>query len=181
MAFLQNLPTNAALLDVFRCYPATARPLILYHEVLMRGESPLGIGERELIAAYVSGLNSCAYCHGIHTATAQAFGIKEGLLHALLEEIDTAPVHDKIKPLLHYVRKLTQLPARLTSADADAVYAAGWNDRALHDAISVCALFNFMNRLVEGIGIAVGDEYLEISGKRLHQNGYAGLLNLLEE
>ena len=41
----------------------------------------------------------------------------------------------------------------MTQADADAVFAAGWNDQALHDAVSTCALFNFMNRLVEGHGI----------------------------
>lgn len=181
MAFLRGIPENAVLLDVFRKYPATARPLIEWHEILMRGESPLTAGERELIAAYVSGLNACAYCHGVHTVTAETFGIEEGTLEALLEDVDTAPVDGKMKPLLHYVRKLTRLPAKLTSKDADAVYAAGWDDHALHDAISVCGLFNLMNRLVEGIGITAGEDYFKVSGKRLHQGGYSGLLKLLDQ
>lgn len=168
------------MLDVFRAYPATARPLIEYHEQLMRGQSPLSIGERELIAAYVSGLNVCSYCHGVHSVTAEAFGIAPDVLQALLANVDSALVHSRIKPILHYVRKLTVLPARLGRADADAVYAAGWNDQALYDAISVCALFNFMNRLVEGVGIAAGPEYFRVSGERLHKGGYAGLLQLLE-
>jgi len=29
----------------------------------------------------------------------------------------------------------------------------GWDDRAVHDAVSVCSLFNFMNRLIEGMGV----------------------------
>ncbi len=181
MAFLRTLPANAALLDVFRSYPATARPLIQFHEVLMRGDSPLTIGERELIAAYVSGLNACDYCHGIHSVVAEKFGVEEGVLGALLKDVATAPVPSKLKPLLSYVQKLTRLTARIVSADVDAVYAAGWDDRALHDAISVCALFNFMNRLVEGIGITVDAAYFRISGERLHNNGYAGLLKLLDE
>jgi hypothetical protein len=41
----------------------------------------------------------------------------------------------------------------MTAADAAAVYAAGWDERALFDGISVCALFNFMNRLVDGTGL----------------------------
>jgi len=45
----------------------------------------------------------------------------------------------------------------MTEADAAPVYAAGWDERALYDAIVVCALFNFMNRLVDGCGI-VADE-----------------------
>ena len=41
----------------------------------------------------------------------------------------------------------------MSQEDADQVYAAGWDERALHDAIEVCALFNFMNRFVEGHGL----------------------------
>ncbi|MBI1330952.1 MAG: peroxidase-related enzyme [Alphaproteobacteria bacterium] len=180
MPFLRDLPENAVLLDVFRQYPKTAIPLIEYHEALMRGDSPLSIAERELIAAYVSGLNACAYCHGVHGVTAAAFGIEEDTLQAMLENVQTAPVDQKLKPVLQYVQKLTRLPARLASADAEAVYAAGWNSQALHDAISVCALFNFMNRLVEGMGIAAGPEYFRLSGERLHEGGYAGLLKHLD-
>ncbi len=180
MDVFHNLPNHGVLLDVFRAYPATARPLLDYHEVLMRGASPLTVAEREFIAAYVSGLNACSYCHGVHSATAEAFGIDASVFEAVLADIDAAPVAPKLKPILHYVKKLTRLPARLTSADAETVYAAGWNEHALHDAISVCALFNFMNRLVEGFGIAGNAEYFQLSGKRLYDGGYAGLLKLLD-
>jgi uncharacterized peroxidase-related enzyme len=179
--YLNDLPPKVALLDVFRVYPELARPLINYHEVLMRGESPLSVGERELIAAYVSGLNACDYCLGVHAVTAETFGIDSGTLKAMLNDIETAPVDDRLRPVLHYVQKLTRLPARLTPADADAVYRAGWNDRALHDAVSVCALFNLMNRLVGGLGITAGEEYYRLSGERLQRGGYAGLLKLLGE
>jgi AhpD family alkylhydroperoxidase len=50
----------------------------------------LSVAQRELIAAYVSGLNACGYCHGVHSATVQAFGIDEAVLTALLDEVDTA-------------------------------------------------------------------------------------------
>jgi AhpD family alkylhydroperoxidase len=71
------------------------------------------VAERELIAAYVCGLNACRYCHGVHTATAQAFGISEGTLGALLDDLGTAPVAERIKPLLRYVGKLTLTPAKI--------------------------------------------------------------------
>jgi putative tryptophan/tyrosine transport system substrate-binding protein len=41
----------------------------------MRGPSPLTPGERELIAAYVSGIDDCQYCYGVHAEPAKAFGI----------------------------------------------------------------------------------------------------------
>jgi alkylhydroperoxidase family enzyme len=61
MTYLPSLPGDAVLLDVFRAYPGTSRPLLEYHQALLRGPSPLTVAERELIAAYVSGLNACRY------------------------------------------------------------------------------------------------------------------------
>jgi AhpD family alkylhydroperoxidase len=119
MAYLPSLPGDAVLLDVFRAYPDTARPLLAYHQALLRGPSPLSVAERELIAAYVSGLNACGYCHGVHTATAQAFGIGEGTLGALLANVSTAPVAEPMKPILQYVGKLTLTPAKITPEDAE--------------------------------------------------------------
>jgi uncharacterized peroxidase-related enzyme len=178
--YLKSLPDDAVLLQVFRAYPDTARPLLDYHELVMRGPSPFTVAERELIAAYVSGVNECGYCHGVHTATAEAFGIPEGLLEALLADLDTAPVDERIRAVLRYVGKLTTAPARLTDEDAAAVLAAGWDERALHDAVIVCALFNFMNRMVNGLGIKADESYFALSGKRLRDVGYTGLAVLLD-
>ena len=40
--------------------------------------------QRELIAAYVSGLNACTYCHGTHLAVAAACGVAPEVIKALL-------------------------------------------------------------------------------------------------
>jgi uncharacterized peroxidase-related enzyme len=179
MAYLPSLPEDAVLLDVFRAYPEAARPLLAYHQALLRGPSPLSVAERELIAAFVSGLNACGYCHGVHTATAQAFGIGEETLTALLTDVSSAGVPEQMKPLLRYVGKLTRTPAKVTPADAEAVLAAGWEEQALHDAVAVCGLFNMMNRLVDGLGITAGEDYFRVAAGRLAGAGYAGLQDLL--
>jgi len=70
-----------------------------------------------------------------------------------MADVATSAVDEAMKPILAYVGKLTRTPAMMTEADALAVYAAGWDEQALFDAISVCALFNLMNRIVEGSGI----------------------------
>ncbi len=176
MTYLPSLPDEAALVDVLRAYPETARPLLEYHQVLLRGPSPLSVAERELIAAYVSSLNACAYCHGVHAATAGAFGIDEGTLTALADDLEAAPVAQRMKPLLRYVGKLTRTPAEIGPADAEAVLAAGWEEKALHDAVAVCALFNFMNRYVEGLGVSARADYFAVSARRLVDIGYAELI-----
>jgi uncharacterized peroxidase-related enzyme len=179
MTYLSSLPEGAVLVDVFRAYPEVARPLLDYHEALLRGPSPLTVAERELIAAYVSGLNACGYCHGVHAATAALFGVAEDTLAALLSDVDTAPVDERLRPLLRYVGKLTRTPSRMTPADAAAVFAVGWSERALHDAVSVCALFNLMNRLVDGLGVTAAEDYFATSARRLADIGYGGLKRLL--
>lgn len=179
MAHFRSLPDDAVLMDVFRAYPETSRPLLDYHEVVMRGPSPFTPGERELIAAYVSGVNACGYCHGVHTVTAEACGVETGLAPAAVADLDAAPVDEKMRPVLRYVGKLTREPSSVTIADADEVLAAGWGEDALHSAIMVCALFNFMNRMVEGHGITAGADYFATSGVRLKEVGYAGLNQLL--
>lgn len=42
--------------------------------------------------------------------------------------------------------------------------------------VSVCALFNLMNRLVEGLAIQAGAGYFASAATRLASQGYAGLL-----
>ena len=181
MPFLPALPEDAAMLDVLQLVPETARPLVQFHEALMRGDSPLAVGQRELLAAYVSALNSCAYCHGVHAATAEAFGIPAELLNNLLADVDGAEVEDRFKPMIRFVRKLTLEPTSVTSQDAAGVLAAGWDDRALHDAVMICGLFSCMNRVVQGLGLRADEKYSLQAAARLSKEGYAALLPHLDD
>src|SRR5439155_1585947 len=104
---------------------------------------------------------------------AGAFGLEAKALEALMEDLDRAPVKAKMKPVLRYARKLTETPSRMTSADAQAVYVAGWDDTALVHAVAVCAYFNMMNRLLDGTGIVASPETYALAAKRLADSGYA--------
>jgi uncharacterized peroxidase-related enzyme len=171
-------PAPLSLLDVFKARPDAARPLIGYHEVLLRGPSALTVAERELIAAYVSGLNACGYCRGVHAATAQAFGVETTLLQALIDDPDRAGIDDRLRPVFRFVRKLTLTPARVVEADRAAIMAAGWPVSALDDIAAICGLFNLMNRIVDGLGVELDPGYAQTSARRLHDVGYSGLLAL---
>lgn len=98
-------------------------------------------------------MNACAFCYGAHTVHAKAFGIAINSIEAMMEDLETAEVEDRLKPVLKYAGTLTTNPSRITEADAKAVYDAGWTEKALFDAIQVCGLFNLMNRMLEGTGI----------------------------
>ncbi|MCG8358529.1 MAG: peroxidase-related enzyme [Kiloniellales bacterium] len=180
MPFLSSLPAEAGARDIFKLNKAAGHAMIDYHTAVMRQPSALSEGERELIAAYVSGLNSCQYCHGVHAQTAAAFGLEADLLAGLIDDLEAAGIDEKLRPILRLARKLTQSPGKLVEADTEAVLAAGWDERALHDAINVVCLFNFMNRLVEGHGIEGSEGVFEQRGVALKESGYAPLLDYLE-
>jgi hypothetical protein len=91
----------------------------------------------------------------------------------VLADFRTARISAKEKALFTFVEKLNRESTRLTQADVDQAKAAGWSDEALYDAISVCALFNFYNKWVDGAGVSdmSGSSYAA-AGKRMAQHGY---------
>ncbi|HBK92106.1 MAG TPA: peroxidase [Parvularcula sp.] len=154
MNLFPSLPETPHLADVYKRFPEHVKPLLEYHDRLLRGESPLSVGERELIAAYVSGLNACGFCYGAHKLYADIFGFDAQIVEQMVADLESAPIDSKLKPLLRYAAKLKNLPPQLTPDDAKAVYDAGWSERALFDTIQIAALFNYMNRIIEGTGVS---------------------------
>jgi uncharacterized peroxidase-related enzyme len=178
MPFLPSIQVDDKVPHVLAKFnTGTGRPLIEYHEALLRGKSPFTIAEREMMAAYVSGINACQYCHGAHTAAAREFGVPTELIAELLKDVDSAGVDPKLVPVLKYIRKLTLTPTRMTQADADAVYAAGWSERALYDAVQICCLYNFMNRFVEGLGLTPIPDQFAMEGRMIKEGSYKGMLD----
>jgi uncharacterized peroxidase-related enzyme len=174
MPFCDYLNENSTVRDVMANQAARYAPLENFTHDLMRGESPFSVAERELIAAFVSGLNACQFCYGAHVAGAEALGVAPRLIEDLIKDIDQAKrVNERLKPVLGFVRKLTKEPAKVAQADADAIFAAGWAEDALHDAAAICALFNFYNRLVDGHGVKGDAAMFPMIGDMLKQHGYA--------
>ena len=176
MPFFKSLPENAGPPAVFAKYPDIYGPWSTMSQVMMNGPSPLSQGEREMILAYAAGAAGCKFVYGAHSEVAYAWGVKEGVLDALLKDPDTAPVEPRLKALLAYVRKLSVTPSAMTQADTDAVFAAGWDEHALHDAIVITARAAFMQRLVEAHGFTpLSRETAVKHAKKRVELGYVNL------
>lgn len=153
----------------------TQIPLLEFHQALLRSDSPFTVKERELMAAYVSGVNACRYCYGAHSSVAKLYGVPEQLMVDLIADLGRADIDAKLRPVFAYLRKLTVAPTMMTQADADAVFAAGWSEQALYDAVQVCCLYNFMNRFVEGLGLTPIPEQFEMEGQMIKRGGYVSM------
>lgn len=154
MPHYPSLQEDDYLEALFKRFPRGVAPLLALHDDIMRAPSDISIGERELISAYVSGLNACRFCFGAHKAMAQAFGYEQAFVESLVHDGPAAAGIDaKMVPLLDYVRQVTEEPAKIRPSQAEAVYAAGWSEDALYDAVQVASLYAFMNRILDGAGI----------------------------
>lgn len=154
MAYLPSLPDPTNLADVIKQFPKGWATLLDFHDEVLRSEGPLTIAERELIAAYVSGLNGCRFCYNAHTVYAESFGVAGEVFAPLMQDADSAPVEEAMRPILAYARLLTLDPKQVSEAHVQAILDAGWPEAAVAETSKVVALFAFMNRIVMGMGVA---------------------------
>ncbi len=169
MGFFPSLPEETNLSDVYKAYPGGIEALFRYHDHVLRGPSPLSIGERELIAAYVSGLNGCEFCFNAHRVYAETYGFEPDTFEGLFDNLESSNLPDNLKPLLAYAGKLTKDLSGMMQSDVTAILEAGWSEQAVHDAMTVTALFNFMNRIIHGSGVAPFDGDYETRLERLRK------------
>jgi uncharacterized peroxidase-related enzyme len=182
MSFFKSLPDGAGPANVFTKYPGIYRLWSQMSQALMNGPSPFSQGERELIFAYAAGVAGCKFVYVAHSAVAYAWGVEDGVVERLVEDLDNAPVEARLKPLLAFVRKLMLTPGKMSQADADAVFEAGWDEQALHDAIAVTARAAFMQRLAEGHGFTpMTREVAAEHARRRVELGYVNLYPAFRE
>jgi uncharacterized peroxidase-related enzyme len=141
------------------------------HEA-MRGPSAWSVGDRELMAAFVSKTNECAFCIGAHTATAAGAYHDEARVNAVLSNLETAPIEEPLRATLRMLRKLTGEHC-VEADDMRKVLDAGVSREQIEDALAVCFAFNTTNRLADAFGFFVpGPKGFEAGARYLLSRGY---------
>ncbi|HXL89397.1 MAG TPA: peroxidase-related enzyme [Streptosporangiaceae bacterium] len=164
---------------LFLFRPETARPLNELVDVLLRAPSTLTPGERELIAAYVSGLNQCNYCCSAHSAFAAA-QLPGGM--PLVQEVRTdaagAPVSAKLKALLEIAAAVQRSGQEVTEDAVAAARAQGATDLEIHDTVLIAAVFCMYNRYVDGLATVLPEDpgFYDERAQKIVAFGYLGAL-----
>jgi uncharacterized peroxidase-related enzyme len=127
---------------------------------IMFGKSPLSRAQREMIAVVVSVANSCGYCQIHHSQALNNYwkdDDKINLLRRDYAKVDLTPV-DMLWCELAW--QLTRIPNVPTTSLIQNLKSRGIGDRSVLDATLVIAYFNFVNRIVLGLGVELeeGDE-----------------------
>jgi uncharacterized peroxidase-related enzyme len=138
----------------------------------MRGPSAWSVGDRELMAAYVSQVNESAFCIGAHSATARQAYRDGPKVAAVLEDLESAPIQDGLRETLRMLGKLTR-EGKVSAEDMAQVLSAGVSRQQVEDALAVCAAFNTTGRLADAFGFEVlSPEGFEAGAKYLLKRGY---------
>lgn len=168
---------EAGIRSLVNYRPDTGRPLYDLAQILLRHNSPLSSGERELIAAYVSSLNACTFCTCSHAAAARYFFQDEQeAVDIALHDYQHAPISEKLKTLLAIAGKVQTDARTVTAEDVAHARQQGATDRDIHDTVLIAATFCMFNRYVDGLATLTPspDDLSAWSamGERMGTNGY---------
>lgn len=127
---------------------------------IMFGKSPIKRYQREMIAVIVSSGNQCRYCITHHGEALDHFWKDEEKVQKLIEDFKATDISDIDKALCHYARDLTLNPGKGNfEQHSEKLKSLGLEDRAILDCTLVVGYFNFVNRMVTGLGVE-----LEVDG-----------------
>lgn len=141
------------VLSVQSLHPrAMKRHLDLYMELLY-GKGALSRLQRELIAVVVSAANGCDYCVAHHSDALLKYAKDPALVKQVAADHTKLDLPPADRALSDYAHGLTVAPATGRREAVEALRSAGFNDEAILLATEIVAYFNFVNRLVHGLGV----------------------------
>lgn len=174
------LDPNGGLMEVYQKFPDVAKTYVPLLEVAMRNEdTQLSLGERELIALYVSILNNCDYCVKIHSVTSSSLGIKEELIQEVAKKGTFDTADEKFKPIFELVHKMVKDVKSISRFDYDHAKKMGWNEETLISLVNVVAVYHMINLFSSSLGFEVDETNAKQTGGFVAQNGYTPVLKML--
>jgi len=140
---------------------AMQKHMDLYISIMFAG-SPLKREERELIAVVVSSINQCSYCIQHHAEAVHHYWKDNDRLTKILEDFHHADLSKNVIAMLEYVEKLTKIPNEIRKSDIDNLKRMGFSDKTILDINLITSYFNFVNRIILGLGVEFSDD--EVKG-----------------
>ena len=114
------------------------------------------------------------YCTTSHSAAADAYYGETETTKQVKQNIETAPVSNKMKALLAMALLVQENGKQVTPAAIQKAKDNGATDMEIHDTVMIAALFCFYNRYVDGLGTyaPTDNTYYTEMAVRLKENGY---------
>lgn len=148
--------------------------LLLHQE---HPDSTLSLGERELIATYVSSLNDCNYCQAAHGGIASAHLHNPKLIEDVKHDFESSEISARMKALLRIAALVKRSGKDVSSEAVESAKKEGASDMDVHDTVLIAAMFCMFNRYVDGLGTEMPQDMGAFAsrGALIAEKGYAGM------
>jgi uncharacterized peroxidase-related enzyme len=175
MPYIEVDPNLPGIRSLMAFSPATAEPMGVLANLLLRSNDGLSMADRELIAAHVSYLNDCFYCHHSHGEIAVCYldGNRD-LVNQVKTDYQHAPVSDKLKSLLSIAASVQKGGKYVSPDQISQAKAHGASDKDIHDTVLIAAAFCMFNRYVDGLASNTPSDLstYPLRAKQVAEHGY---------
>ena len=140
--------------------PAEWRAFFAYHDALMlREESGLTKGDREMIVTTTSAANNCLYCVVAHGAILRIYEKKPLVADQVAVNYRKADITPRQRAMLDFAMKVCLRSAEIDEADFAALHAHGFGDEDIWDIGAITAFFGLSNRMANMSGMLPNPEF----------------------
>ncbi|MDX2361006.1 MAG: peroxidase-related enzyme [Crocinitomicaceae bacterium] len=158
------IQTRGKLADVHMIQSLNPQSIVNHMDLymtIMFGKSPLKRVQREMIAVVVSKNNDCEYCQMHHAEAVNHYWKDDAKIQLLKDNYEALDISPVDMELCHYAKEMTINPNHDNEGSIQRLKDLGLSDRAILDATMVLSYFNFVNRIVLGLGLTVNKEELK--------------------
>lgn len=158
------LESRGQLAEIHKIHSLNPQSMVDHMDLymtLMYGKSPLKRWQRELLGVITSQGNHCKYCLTHHSEALNHYWKDEDRIKRLIVDYNDAELKNKDMLLCKYAEALTSSPSDSSEKIIIALKESGFSDRAILDATMIIAYFNFVNRIVLGLGLNLEKDRLD--------------------
>ena len=140
--------------------PAEWRAFFAYHDALMlREDSTLSKGDREMIVTATSAANQCLYCVVAHGALLRIYEKKPLVADQVAINYRKADITPRQHAMLDFAMKVCLNSQAVDETDFAALQAHGFNDEDIWDITGITAFFGLSNRMASVTGMLPNPEF----------------------
>ena len=126
---------------------------------MLREESGLSKGDREMIVTTTSAANHCLYCVVAHGAILRIYEKKPLVADQVAVNHRKADITPRQRAMLDFAMKVCTASHEVDDDDFAALHAQGFSDEDIWDIAAITAFFGLSNRMANVTAMRPNDEF----------------------
>jgi uncharacterized peroxidase-related enzyme len=126
---------------------------------MLKDDTSLTKGDREMIVTATSAANQCLYCVVAHGALLRIYEKKPLVADQVAVNHRKADITPRQRAMLDFALKVSQTSHAVDDADFDTLHVHGFSDEDAWDIAAITAFFGLSNRMASFSGMMPNPEF----------------------